>query len=76
MNEGLVETVAAAIRRYLEIRPGAVDTLEGIHHFWVDWGGREESMAITAQALQRLEEQGFLEQKKIGPRALWRLRKS
>ena len=42
MNEGLVETVAAAIRRYLEIRPGAVDTLEGIHHFWVDWGGRED----------------------------------
>lgn len=76
MNEGLIETVAAAIRRHLKIRPDAADTLEGIHHFWIDWGSQTESIDITADALKRLVEEEFLEQKKIGSRVLWRRKRN
>jgi len=76
MEEELILFVMGEIRNYLKARPDSADTLEGIHSWWIRWPDIAESPIITAAALQRLEEQGFLEQKKIGSRALWRLRKS
>ena len=76
IDERRILEAAAAIKRYLTTRPNAADTLEGRHHFWIDWGGQTESIAITAEALKLLVTEEFLEQKNIGPRAIWRLRKS
>ncbi len=76
MDEERINFVMSAIRHFIAQHPESADTLEGIHQWWINWHDMEESPIITAAALQRLEEQGFLEQKKIGSRALWRLRKS
>ncbi|WP_339936414.1 hypothetical protein [Undibacterium luofuense] len=72
IDERRILEAAAAIKRYLATRPNAADTLEGIHHFWIDWGGQTESIAITAEALKLLVTEEFLEQKNIGSRVLWR----
>ncbi|GGX38651.1 hypothetical protein [Undibacterium squillarum] len=72
MDEYLIDFAMGEIRRFLQARPDSADTLEGIHRWWIRWPDIAESPIVTAAALQRLEEQGFLEQKKIGSRVLWR----
>ncbi len=70
------ETIAAAILRYLRVRPGAADSLEGIHRWWIDWGEQEEPIDCTEQALNLLVERGYMECKTIAGRKIWRLRSS
>jgi hypothetical protein len=54
-----IAAVADSIRGYLRVRPRAADTVEGIHHWWIDWEGREHSPATT-------------EAVDIGGRQVWR----
>ncbi len=68
------ETIAAAILRYLRIRPEAADTLEGIHHWWIEWETQEEPIAQTELALNLLLKRGYLECKEIAGRQIWRKR--
>ena len=63
MNEERINFVMNAIRHFIAQHPASADTLEGIHHFWIDWGGQTESIAITAEALKLLVTEEFLEQK-------------
>ncbi|MBR7782350.1 hypothetical protein [Undibacterium luofuense] len=76
MNENLLDFIMCEIRNYLNARPESADTLEGIHNWWIRWPDVAESQMITADALQRLEAQGFLEQKNIGSRVLWRRKRN
>lgn len=55
--------VAAAIRRYLEANPGAVDTAGGIRQWWLPGSGLE-SEATVAQALRNLVNDGVIEELK------------
>ena len=61
-----------AILAYLQQRPDAADTLEGIHHWWISWPGPEESPAVTLAALEQLESRGMVTRVLLGQRSLWR----
>lgn len=61
-----------AIRQYLLVRPGAADTLEGIHSWWIDWQGQPESTEVSAAALQKLLQNGEVEKRLVGGREIWR----
>jgi hypothetical protein len=76
MDEERINYVMNAIRDFIAQHPDSADTLEGIHSWWIRWPDFADSPFITATALQRLEEQGFLEQKNIGSRVLWRRKRS
>lgn len=72
MNDESIRAVAAAIKRYLADRPASADTAEGIHQWWIDWGGHEESLAVTLQALELLEQAHQVESIRFGNQVLWR----
>ncbi|MBV1776681.1 heme-binding protein [Burkholderiaceae bacterium DAT-1] len=67
-----IAEIADAIQSYLNLRPGAADTLEGIHQWWIDWGRHEASPALTQLALERLLARGVMERWQLGGRVLWR----
>lgn len=71
MDEQAIEQVVQQIRAYLAARPQAADTLEGIHHWWINWAGGEESPAVTLAALERLVAGGKLAAFAVGRQALW-----
>ncbi|MFD0726567.1 hypothetical protein [Lysobacter brunescens] len=75
MDRGLIEFAKDAIRRFLERRPEAADTLEGIHHWWIDWPGHAESQVVTEVALEQLHAEGLIEPLRIGNNVLWRRRR-
>ncbi|HSC79330.1 MAG TPA: hypothetical protein VLC08_03160 [Chitinolyticbacter sp.] len=70
--ESLIDYAATAISDYLRQRPASADTLEGIHAWWIDWGGPPEAVSVTQAALERLEADGVIERRYIGNRELWR----
>lgn len=72
MDEQAIEQVVQQIRAYLAARPQAADTLEGIHHWWINWAGGEKSPAVTLAALERLVAGGEVEQLVLANRNLWR----
>jgi hypothetical protein len=47
MDDRLVAFAESAIRDYLVSRPESVDTLEGIHRWWIAWPEAEVSPTIT-----------------------------
>lgn len=71
----LIDTAAAAIWEYLKKYPESVDSVEGIHSWWIEWQDRVESLQITEQALELLEAQGMMEKVHVGNRLLWRRRR-
>ncbi|KYG61241.1 hypothetical protein AZI85_09885 [Bdellovibrio bacteriovorus] len=52
--------------------PNAADTVEGIHYYWIDWGGLPESIVITQASLNCLKDHGVMESFKLGNNILWR----
>ncbi len=50
--------VADDIQKYLQHRPNAADTLEGITKWWVSQICVEEAVEVIAKALEILERQG------------------
>ncbi|WP_039913265.1 hypothetical protein [Cellvibrio mixtus] len=72
MKNKFIEHAIHAIQAHLSARPESADTLEGIHQWWIRHDGQEESIAITEQALQQLEDIGFVESFSIGNRKIWR----
>ncbi|GAA5784792.1 hypothetical protein GCM10007860_17180 [Chitiniphilus shinanonensis] len=65
-----------AIRDYLRTRPDSADTVEGIHEWWIRWPGEPEPLAVTREALERLQAAGEVERRLIGKRELWRARRA
>lgn len=59
------------IETFLQARPNASDTVEGIHAWWINWPSSQH-IICTEVALQFLEERGIVESFKLGGRILWR----
>jgi hypothetical protein len=59
--EGRARSVASEIARYLERRPDASDTEEGVMRWWIPRVRLEEEMAIVRSALALLVAQGMVE---------------
>jgi hypothetical protein len=75
MNEADILQAMRAIQQYLQRTPGAADTAIGIHHRWVVWTEPVPLLAVTEQALQRLEQDGEVERHRLqGGTELWRRR--
>lgn len=52
--------VAHEIEKYLQHRPNAADTLEGITKWWVSQIRVEEAVEVITKALEILERQGMV----------------
>lgn len=64
MNDDRTGAVAAEILAYLESHPGAADTADGVHRWWlVDGGGY--ALAEVERALDRLARQGQLDRRRL-----------
>jgi hypothetical protein len=74
MDDELILKAVEAIRTYLNARPAAADTVEGIHYYWIDWDGEPELLAVTEAALLHLEQNNFVEHTQAGSRMVWRRR--
>ncbi|HKQ30692.1 MAG TPA: hypothetical protein VJS66_05345 [Burkholderiales bacterium] len=53
-----VVEAAEAIRRYLDVRPNAAETVEGVARWWLARQRRGEAVALAQNALDRLEAEG------------------
>jgi hypothetical protein len=73
MDEKLIQFAKRAIIQHLRLHPHSADTLEGIHLWWITWPDIQESILVTAQALQQLQEENLIEMRAIGERELYRL---
>jgi Fe2+ or Zn2+ uptake regulation protein len=72
-DRGDLECVGSEILKYLQLRPRAGDTLEGILEWWLPRIRLEESIDTVQQALDLLERQGLVERVHIGAeRVLYR----
>ena len=56
-----VDMVAEQIARYLESRPNAVDSLDGIVHWWLLKQKIEESSEVVQTAVDALVDEGVVE---------------
>jgi hypothetical protein len=61
-----------AIREYIAAHPHAMDTLEGIAEWWMGASARCADFETLARVLERLVQQGLLEEIGSGPRKLYR----
>ena len=59
-TENTILTIAAELKRYLEKRPNAADTLEGVVHWWLTQQRIEEQTGLVKQALELLAREGFI----------------
>lgn len=67
VDSGAVECVASEILRYLERRPKASDTLEGILDWWLPRIRLEEATESVRHALELLESRSLIEQVRLTP---------
>lgn len=68
-TEEIVLDNVQAIRSYLQMRPYATDTLEGIHNYWLQ---SNDTLDCTLLSLQLLENSKVVERIRIGRTILWR----
>jgi hypothetical protein len=61
-----VNTIAAEIMEYLQKRPMASDSLEGVMHWWLMQQSIMKNKNLVEQALEQLAEQGKVS-KNINP---------
>ncbi|MEO0997251.1 MAG: hypothetical protein AAFX58_07010 [Pseudomonadota bacterium] len=59
-----VERIASEIARYLEDRPNAADTLEGVSKWWLMKQRFEESDELVCKALEKLVSESVVERKR------------
>ena len=73
------ESVAYAVKsigHWLTLHPRAVDTVSGIHGYWIDWAEPLPPLSVTQHALKLLQARGELECVVVNGRGLWRKKKS
>lgn len=73
MDEQSIQHAMQAIVLHLRQHPQSADTLEGVHSWWVQWPGIQESILVTAEALRSLQTAKQVESLTVGNRELWRL---
>jgi len=71
MNDDLVQFARTEICKHVAEHPDSVDTLQGIHEWWIHWSGPGESMDITLAALEQLKLDGLMESRQVGRHLLW-----
>lgn len=52
--------IAEAIRRYLQERPNAAETAEGVARWWLARQRRDDTVSLAQQALNYLEQRGHV----------------
>jgi hypothetical protein len=72
MEHNIITFAVTQIRSYIETRPEAADTVQGIHNWWIQWPTIEETIIITQAALENLQQSGEMETISIGNKTLWR----
>lgn len=63
--EEQVEAAMEDIRRYIEDHPHAIDTINGVHNFWLSGHGAAVSLEALQSALDRLTASGLLEARRV-----------
>ena len=63
-----VESIAAEIMEYLQERPMASDSLDGITHWWLVRQSIARNRALVEQALERLAREGKVVKRSSGNR--------
>ncbi|WP_431094976.1 hypothetical protein [Polaromonas aquatica] len=76
MNKQLVNFAVLCIQRKLKSAPHSVDTVKGIHAFWISWEEPIPPEATTLEALERLEREGVMERVALDTQELWMMRKA
>lgn len=66
-----VEEVVAEIVRYAVEHPEAMDTIEGIYHWWLPEGGERWRMEEVEAALAWLADRGWIEERRLAGRGIW-----
>lgn len=71
-EESKVIFAMESIIRYLDEYPLAIDTLEGVHTWWIEWPEIAPDISITLIALETLEKQKVVERRRFGSKIIWR----
>jgi len=66
-KQGDLESVASEILRYLQRRPEATDTMDGIVQWWLPRIRLEEAAETVQHALELLERRGLVERVPMSP---------
>lgn len=66
-KQGDLECVASEILRYLQRRPEATDTMDGIVQWWLPRIRLEEAAETVQHALDLLEHRGLVERVRMTP---------
>ena len=61
-EDGVVQNIAAAIRRYVLAHPDAADSIDGIHRWWLAPALRDEAPRRVEAAVAQLVREGVLRQ--------------
>ena len=59
--------IEARLRRYIAAHPHAADTPRGIVSFWLGLAPTPAAIAATERALGRLEREGLMRARALGP---------
>ncbi|MFL6647563.1 MAG: hypothetical protein ACJ8J7_04550 [Sulfurifustaceae bacterium] len=57
-DSSVIVEAADAIRRYLEVRPNAAETVEGVARWWLARQRHDDTVVLARQALDYLESKG------------------
>ena len=75
MKNQAVSFAVKSIRQRLMQSPHAIDTVEGIHFFWIEWREPFPPTVVTQAALELLEQEGFVDRVLVDSRELWKKNK-
>lgn len=66
-----IQSVAQEISRYIDKRPNAAETVEGVTSWWISRQRIEESVEVVENALEYLVAQKTLVKRSLGRRTLY-----
>ncbi len=66
-----IQSVAHEISRYINKRPNAAETVEGVTNWWISRQRIEESVEVVENALEYLVAQKTLVKRSLGRRTLY-----
>ncbi|MEM7358183.1 MAG: hypothetical protein AAF431_03685 [Pseudomonadota bacterium] len=70
-RENRIRDVAQEISRYINKRPNAAETAEGVTNWWISRQRIEESIEVVENALEYLVAQKKLVKRSLGRRTLY-----
>jgi hypothetical protein len=70
-HENRIKSVAREIDKYINKRPNAAETVEGVTNWWISRQRIEESIEVVENALEYLVIQKKLVKRSLGARTLY-----